>query len=246
MGLSDLNQAQLMDRVDSKYLVPESLLAEFLLEMRGHYTALEIGGQRVFSYKNDYYDSADFQFYRAHHSRRLNRYKVRHRTYVDSKTSFLEVKYKNNKRRTTKTRVQVGMGDNLQSDSARSFLSEHGLSQHKRLKHVQTGLYDRLALANEAWGERVTVDCHLEFQDAERRRHYSLGSWVIIELKQAERSRKSPCFQWARKHGIRATSFSKYCMGVYFTGPKTLKRNNFHSIARRIRDFDQQLRLVAT
>ena len=243
-ALSDLNQGELMDRVDSKYLIPESLLADFLTHMRPHYSALEIAGQRVFRYKNDYYDSADYKFYRAHHARRLNRYKVRCRTYVDSQTSFLEIKHKNNKRRTEKTRVQVEVEEVLISESSGRFLNEHGVGQHKQLKHVQTGLYDRLALANEAEGERVTIDCNLEFHDIALKQHCSLGPWVVIELKQAQRSRLGPCFQWAREHGIRSTSFSKYCMGIYFTGPSTLKRNNFHMIARRLRDIDRRLRLV--
>ena len=75
------------------------------------------------------------------------------------------------------------------------------------LEPVQTGFYDRLALANEAEGERVTVDCHLEFYGMSGKEQYSLGPWVITELKQAIRSRRSPCFQWARTHGIRSTSF---------------------------------------
>ena len=70
-GFSELKQAELMDRVDSKYLIPESLLADFLLQMRPHYPALEIARHRVFRYKNDDYDSVDYQFYRAHHARRL-------------------------------------------------------------------------------------------------------------------------------------------------------------------------------
>lgn len=39
-------------------------------------------------------------FYHDHHNGKLNRFKIRQREYMDTKTSFLEVKFKNNQRRT--------------------------------------------------------------------------------------------------------------------------------------------------
>ena len=45
--------------------------------------------------------------YHDHHNGKLNRYKVRRRRYIDTDTEFLEVKLKNNKKRTIKSRIKL-------------------------------------------------------------------------------------------------------------------------------------------
>ena len=64
-------------------------------------------------YRSLYYDTVDRQFFLDHHNERVNRYKVRFREYVNSGLSFLEVKCKNNKKKTIKNRIQV---DAISSD----------------------------------------------------------------------------------------------------------------------------------
>ena len=64
-----------------------------------HYKCVEIENKRVSQYQTLYYDTKDMKLYNEHHNGHLNRYKIRHRTYVDSNLSFLEVKFKNNKGR---------------------------------------------------------------------------------------------------------------------------------------------------
>ena len=234
-GLSDLDNAKLMNRVDSKFVIPRALLPDLLRRMRDHYSALEIDGKRIFGYLNTYYDSEDFTHYLAHHNGKLNRFKIRRRTYLDTDTSFLEVKFKNNKKRTLKSRVQLAPEERRLSEEASHFLARSGLEDHLSLHPVQTGSYHRIALASEERSERLTIDCNLAFHDLTEKRSFAVGPWVVLELKQARMNRTGPFFSWARENGMRKSSFSKYCMGVYFTGSQSLKRNNFHSIARKLK-----------
>ena len=69
------------------------------------YEVLEIDNKRFFKYQNLYFDTDDFFFYHQHHNRNLSRYKVRFRRYVDTNQCYFEVKHKNNKRKTLKSRL---------------------------------------------------------------------------------------------------------------------------------------------
>jgi len=200
--LSQLKNASLMDRVDTKFLVPRFLLPTLLQTLKAQYTALEIEGQRVSRYENDYYDTPSFTHYLAHHNKRLNRFKLRKRVYTDSDIAFLEVKFKNNKGRTVKTRQPADVYDSSINAENREHLDSAGLNQFPEHKVVQNSSYNRIALAREEAGERL--------------------------------DRNSVFFKWAREHGLRTCSFSKYCMGIFYTGPDSLKRNNFRKIDRHI------------
>ncbi len=233
-ALTDLVDASLMDRVDTKFVVPRALLGDLLLAMRDDYSVLEIDGRRSFRYLNDYFDDPDHGFYLAHHAGHLNRYKLRRRTYLDAGTSWLEVKFKSNHERTFKTRMRVEPSGDAPPTTLARFLQRSGITNLARLRVVQTGSYRRTALASEARGERLTIDRALEFRDARDGRALALGPWMVVELKQAAHDRGSPFFRWARARGLRPCAFSKYCMGLYFTGPEDLKRNRFHPVARQL------------
>jgi hypothetical protein len=232
--LDSLKNAVLMSRVDSKFVLPVALVADLLANMDREYTVLEINGLRSFNYVTTYYDTPEFTHYLAHHNGRLNRFKIRKRSYLDSGTSFLEVKFKDNRSRTTKTRMSLDSQRFELGNKERGFLRSCGVPEPENLEPVQTGGYRRVALANEARGERLTIDFNLSFEDERSGIRHALGPWAIVELKQDVMRRNSVFFSWARKQGIRELSFSKYCMGVYFTGVQSLKRNNFHPIARRL------------
>ena len=104
-SLDSLKNAVLMNRVDSKFLLPSALAADLLANMSEEYSVLEINGLRAFNYRTTYYDTPQLAHYLAHHNGRLNRFKIRKRTYVESASSYLEVKFKDNRGRTTKTRM---------------------------------------------------------------------------------------------------------------------------------------------
>ncbi len=233
-SLADLTSASLMNRVDTKYIVPTRLLSHLLDCLQTDYSILEIDKRRIFGYETYYYDTPNNTHYLAHHNGRVNRFKIRKRNYLDSGTSYLEVKFKDKRKRTIKTRVTWdGVGLEL-SASAIEFLHECGVSNPECLRVVQAGRYKRIAFANEQKGERITVDTAVSFTDVRSGQEYSLGDWCIVEVKQGTSNRDSIFFDWAKSHQIRKLSFSKYCMGVYFTGDASLKRNSFHPTARRI------------
>ena len=230
-ALADLSGTSLMDRVDSKFLLPMDQLLRALHSCIDNYSVLEIQDKSIFHYRNIYFDNNELAFYNQHHNRKLNRNKVRHRNYTDSNISFLEVKFKNNKGRTIKTRQSVDNDPYLALDSGYLFLEQQGISSPEQLKPSQLCTYDRISLANNELSERITLDLNLSFTnqiaaDRDNNRAFRLANYVIAELKQSKLNRSSPFFQLMRELGIRPQGFSKYCMGVSLSNNQ-VKTNRF-------------------
>jgi hypothetical protein len=228
-GLSDLKNANLMDRVDTKFLISMQHLALLLSELQPYYSALEIDGTRLFTYHNTYFDTAGHSFYNSHHQGKLGRYKVRHRYYVDNQLGFLEVKFKNNKGRTIKSRIKQGTPC-LDSQEVTSFLTAKLQGNFHDLQPTQLGAYQRISLADEASGERLTLDLNLNFQSVDKGvetgASVHLDKLFVAELKQSRHSMDSPFVRLMSRWGIRPNSFSKYCIGCSMVTPG-LKANRF-------------------
>src|SRR6476620_1200607 len=82
--LQEMDGVKLMDRTDTKFTFNINELDAILDEARAHYRILDIEGNRISRYKTLYFDTENFKLYNEHHSGKLNRYKIRHRTYVES------------------------------------------------------------------------------------------------------------------------------------------------------------------
>lgn len=211
-SLSDLNKAKLMDRVDVKFMLPTAILPELLDQMRAHYSILEINNKRISTYYNEYFDTTQMDFYQDHHNGKLNRFKVRQRTYVDTDTKFLEVKFKNNRKRTIKTRVP-GTTHLNDDERCQAFIADKlGQPLNGLIVSHQSG-YQRIALANEENAERLTLDFDLWYQKDSQSDKLELDGFFIAELKQSKRCKRSPFYQLMSKHNIFPASFSKYCIG---------------------------------
>ncbi len=239
-GLNDLDKASLMNRVDTKFLVPYNKLPEIFHAIQPHYSVLEIDKRRCFRYQSTYFDTPDFMFYNMHHNGHLNRHKVRTRRYVDSNLEFLEVKFKNNKKRTIKKRVKLSNDGSIKIQDHSAFLDETGLPKEVCLKPCLRNSYQRIAFASEERGERLTIDLGLRNQSmaVDCKARSKLTGVAVIELKQSRVDRESPFFSVVRNLGIRSSSFSKYCMGMMMTaeavGREGLRTNRFKRTLRKV------------
>ena len=242
-GLNDLNAANLMNRVDSKFILPISFLPDLLTQLNTHYSVLEINNKRISTYHNQYFDTPKMSLYQDHHNGKLNRYKVRRRRYVNTNTSFLEVKLKNNKKRTIKNRIKL-TGQSAEHTRCATFIDEQmqinvGNMYLNHLDISQQGGYKRIALANEVQAERLTLDFDLWYQDRRGNNNVKLPGFFIAELKQNKKSKRSPFYQLMSANHIFPTSFSKYCIGCALLYKSSIKSNRFKSILSRIDKFNQ-------
>lgn len=235
--LNDLNNANLMNRVDSKFMLPLSFLPQLLQQLNGHYRVLDINGKRYFSYSNQYLDTPELDLYQAHHNGKLNRYKVRRRRYVDTATEYLEVKLKNNQKRTIKTRIKLTKDNNTNLEGkldSTAFIEQQTKGQFSDLRVTQHSGYQRIALANEVKAERLTLDFNLWYNTPEGGNKVTLPGFFIAELKQNKKSKNSPFYQLMSKHHVFPTSFSKYCIGCALLYSKSVKANQFKPVLSRL------------
>ena len=225
IDLSEMDSVSLLQRMDTKFVVPFASLEKMLLSVADKYRSLEINNQRLATYETHYYDTEDFALYKAHHNGKLNRYKIRHREYVESDLSFLEVKFKNNKGKTIKTRINSSFNDEGFHTSELEFIDS--LMNHvpaKGLKKVLTNTFKRATLVSIENRERLTIDTQLSF--FHNNQLIELPHLAIIEVKNDKSSGNSEFLKLMREMHISPYSFSKYCTGVTMLYPD-IKRNNF-------------------
>jgi hypothetical protein len=231
-NLMDIANLSLMNRIDSKFLLPIDSILHVLEACKPCYSLLKINGVSVFQYDNIYFDTKDLVFYKNHHNRKLNRHKVRHRHYEDVGSSYLEVKFKNNKGRTIKNRQVSQRDEKIALSSNFEFLKNNGITWTDSLIPAQKVGYQRISFANKSQKERLTLDLNISFANILEKtssdNKFTLTKFYIAELKQEKIDRESPFFRLMREMNIRSQGFSKYCMGHALTN-KNIKSNRFKS-----------------
>ena len=231
ISLVELNKVALLDRVEVKYVMPVHVLASILEQVRPAYSVLDIAGQRRNHYRTLYYDTPDFAMFRRHHMGAGDRYKVRARQYVESQFAFLEIKHKTNKKRTVKSRIPTpDLVTHLAGDSE-DFLHSHSPYVAGDLEPKLWNTYTRITLASKSACERVTLDIDLGF--TWRRQQTNLPGLAIAEVKQEAHAARSDFVALMRRHGIRKTAFSKYCLGISLVYPH-IKHNRFNALQRLV------------
>ncbi len=218
-----MDGVKLMDRTDTKFTFKMELLPEILKAIEPFYTCLKIESRLMSSYKTLYYDTSSLMLYNKHHNGELNRYKIRHRTYVDSNLGYLEVKFKNNKGRTIKERIKEKDPATVFNEKSYSFLEGELPFNPGILVPVVWVNYSRITLVNKLSAERVTIDIDLEFKKDEQAT--VLNNLVIAEVKQ-EKKKPSPFIKTMKKLRVREGSISKYCFAIAFMHDGA-KKNNF-------------------
>jgi len=232
ISLEEVNDVGLMDRVDTKFYFHERLLPNILMSILNEYSVLEIQGQRLMPYQSHYYDTSSFQMLKWHHNGKLNRYKIRKRTYLLTGDTFLEVKYKNNKGKTEKFR-RIN-GDDEEKD--RAFISLKTPFTWTDLNHVMNNQFDRIMLVNHNKKERVSIDLNLGFSNGDN--NYSkMERMVILEIKSERHVGMTELQRSLKFLHIYPHSFSKFVTGMYLHY-KTLKYNRFK---RRFLDINKVL-----
>jgi len=225
ISLSEMDQVRLMDRVDSKFVLSFNDLLPVLESVPELYYLLTINNTRVFSYRTDYYDTPDLEMFSDHHNGKLNRYKIRQREYIESDVRFLEVKFKSNKGRIIKDRIERQIDDSF---DFRQFIRKHTPYNPDILKVSLVNRFNRFTLVDKSMHERVTFDFNLGFSDQSH--IMGLNGLVIIEVKQNKNSRDGHIYNILKEKGIRPDSFSKYCLGIALLN----RHNKFNNFKRTI------------
>ena len=228
ISLQELDSVALLDRTEEKFIIPDFWCEEISKNLKLDYKILEIGGERQFRYNNLHFDTPDNICLEDHIRGRKNRFKVRIRSYSNSKISFLEVKSRNVYGRSSKMRLQRS---SEQWDDPLTIEEEQFLGDcvpfASMLSPVLYSSYLRYTIASLHRGERVTFDTELEYTTLKGEKFIPLDGLSIVELKQEEKDRRSSLHKIFRERSDRRAPLgrtiriSKYVLGRLHTN-KTL------------------------
>ncbi|MEA5119617.1 MAG: polyphosphate polymerase domain-containing protein [Propionicimonas sp.] len=214
VGLDELvSEAELLTRVDRKYVLRLDEALGLLDHLDPRTRVLTIDGRRRFHYESVYFDTPDLVSYRQAATGRRRRFKVRTRSYLDSRQAFLEVKARGPREVTVKERIGYDMAarDHLTQtgrDYTARTLSGQGLDAGlaDELAPALTTRYTRATLLPPETGVRVTIDTDLAWSDGER--ELGIPDLVIVETKAGSRPSGIDRLLWRLGH--RPDSVSKY------------------------------------
>jgi hypothetical protein len=243
LSLEELEDVKLLKRFDTKFVFHKDKLPFVFDYLYGKYGILEINKNRTFKYESLYYDTDDYLFYHQHHNKRLNRYKIRCRRYIESDQCFFEIKFKSNKNKTLKTRLRLEdrVINSTLSENKKEFVRTNISNGFRDIlaETIKPKLwveFDRITLANQASKVRFTFDSNLTYTDTKSRR-YKLGDLVIAELKSETISMDPSFLQHLKSLKIFPTTFSKYCMGIVMAN-NNIKANRFKRTLLKLKNFN--------
>lgn len=238
--LEEMENISLMNRVDSKYVFSIKNLPDLLSLCKKNYRALEISGLKNHPYDSLYFDSKDFVLYHDHHRAKLNRHKIRLRTYISGeKKSFLEVKFKNNKEKTYKKRIPAATPEETNyvfTEAQALFIAQQTPLRATEIKPSLKVKYNRITLVHRKMNERVTIDTDLTFSIGNKYIH--LDNLVIAEVKRNSLAEKTEIMDHLKTLRIKEGGLSKYCTGMAMIY-EDLKKNNFKEKLRTLLKINQ-------
>lgn len=224
ISLSEMEAVSLLRRVDTKFLLSSRQLWQALAVLPKHYRVLQIEARRLHRYHNLYFDSPDFLLYHQHQRGQRQRYKLRTRQYADTQQVYLEVKRKNNRDQTIKSRLPGQRFYEQISAMPSDFLAAHLPYPASDWQPVLWNDFMRLTLVSTRTIERLTLDLNLAFSNGWQQ--IGLPSLVVAEVKQEKFSIHSAFMRQMRAMKVQPQRFSKYCQGVLLFYPQA-KANRF-------------------
>jgi hypothetical protein len=230
-----VSEAALMTRVDRKYVVSRDAAARVVATLHTGIRVLDIHAVRAFRYESVYFDTPDLLSFRMAAQPRRRRFKLRTRTYIDSRTSFLEVKTRGARSATVKDRIAYAPADRRRlTDEARGYAAEAleaigvGAGRADDLGVRLTTMYRRATFVSPDGSARSTVDTDLEWRDCWGSVLTS-PAMAIIETKSGPSASEFDRALWRAGH--RPVRISKYATGLAALHPD-LPRNKWARLLR--------------
>ena len=212
--LEEIDTINLMDRIDTKFIVPISVLYE-LLKVVSDYYVLEINGFRNSLYDTTYFDTINYDMFMDHAYDIENRQKIRVRKYLCNDLKFLEIKTKIEEGRTLKKRIKV-KHKGLKRKKNQEFIKEHSKYDLSVLQKSLRTKFNRFTLVNPEKTERITIDTSLHFINKKMMKEVYVEDVAILELKR-NKKQDSRIKVFLDEHNIKSIGFSKYCFGMCLT-----------------------------
>lgn len=244
ISLQDIGRVKLMNRVDTKFLLPPQTLVSCLSSHIEDYEVVEVNGKRILSYETIYFDTDGLSMYHEHHNGKKRRCKIRYREYYETGDKFLEIKLKE-KNRTSKKRIRVDAFNSELTGEQRQFVQQNTAYYAEDLEPMLTTSFQRITLVNKHACERITIDLNIGFSDGLSKK--DIANCVIVEIKRNKEDVYSSFARTIKEHGFLPLSISKYCLGTVALN-NHVKYNRFKPRLRKVNNLmaqvDEHLALV--
>ncbi|HUS21294.1 MAG TPA: polyphosphate polymerase domain-containing protein [Aeromicrobium sp.] len=210
--LDVLARAELLERVDRKYMVPVGVAAAVMGELSADHHVLVVNGRRTTHYRTTYFDTDDRVCIRDHVMGRRRRFKARSRLYVEDGLCRLEVKTKHPRGRTIKAQIDMAPDSCGELTEAHhrfieETLAHNGVPKPSPLRKSFEVTCCRATVVDLAGGVRITFDRDVTCSDGSQSVSLDPGH-VIVETKGSMRATRADALLW--RAGYRPRSFSKY------------------------------------
>jgi hypothetical protein len=226
-----LANCDLLQRTDTKYLLPRRSFPELLAYLARDYRILNAGEQPSALYLTQYLDTPTYQLFHDHRRGKRLRFKVRLRHYPDRGLSYLEVKGKCASGGTQKWRRPLAyLCDQLSFDDLQFVAAQMPLCGSTLVPSL-VNQFRRVTLVGIELRERITLDMDLQFENDER--SHALGGVLVVEVKQPQFFRRSPVLSALAQCRALPGSISKYCLGTMLLRPE-LRHNRLRPTLARI------------
>ncbi len=223
IALAGTESVKLMNRTDTKFVFSVQQLPLLLQRVISSHDVLEVNGLRKQPYESVYYDTPDKLCYLEHHNKRLNRFKVRHRTYVDSGKTYFEIKVKSNKGRTRKERIKAVEDRVFSGELEAALLAKETGLQFCNIHPVIRIRFNRITLVDHTKTARITIDTDLACLNTTGEATFP---WLAIAEVKQDRNQPSAFRDALAREHIHEFRISKYCLCMASLD-KNLRRNNF-------------------
>ena len=228
VNLEEMNvYAKLQTRIDRKYIVTPNICNVLLAGLDIDGSVLEINGHRTNLYQSIYFDTPTLDLYKAAAYRRTPRFKARTRYYQQTDMAMLEVKTKDGRGKTVKTRTEHNphMLDKL-TDEARHFINAIAKDHDtvNKLRYTLSTQYQRTTIVDLDTQTRLTCDEFLTCSDWEN--NTLSFPFLILETKSSQHPSPFDLWLWDNHH--RPIRVSKYCTTLAVLHPE-LPSNKWHS-----------------
>lgn len=221
-------------RKEYKFLIPRedlSVVLDFLVD--DFYLCVNGDGNKmIHTYKNHYFDTDDYKFFKMHRQGKYNRLKVRIREYKSqSKDRFLECKRKVKGIRTIKDREMISDMEvfSLDQEHVREPLAKYDIHPNE-LEEKITMLYHRLFFVAKDHSMRLTIDFNIKSSNKHGKQVDLVPDYCILEVKSASYPKRIVKFM-KDKLKVRETGFSKYCVSVCML-EDTVKKNKWKQVLK--------------
>jgi VTC domain len=233
--LALLQARALLQRSDTKFLVPIALLPALLGELPAHYAVLGAPGALGSPYRTLYFDTPELRCFHDHRRGRRLRHKLRIRTYDDRRLTYLEIKSRRSSALTDKARLELPYDQGHLDERCAALIAARCQLDAAQLRPQLWIDYRRLTLIGLHREERCTLDFSLSVADVDHTRTTAaLDGLAFLEVKQPEPDPASPMLRALRALQQRPRSLSKYLVAVCELHPEE-RANQLRPTLRAVR-----------